>query len=335
MRIGAVCLFALSLIAAPSVACSQTATILPAPAAAGMQRYEIDTDHSALEFRVGFMGVSSVHGDFASWEGTVMYDPAHVERMTATLVVAADSISTSVPARDRDLRSDHFFDVKKYPYITFSSSRMAPHGTGYTLTGDLTMHGVTKPVALELTQLHPLVKDAWQNQRLGFTGTTKLNRKDFGIEGIAFWNNEFDPGRRAIADSVDIDVTIEMELANMVTRTFPQAEGLVKRIDADGADAVVASVRPSAPDPHAPEFAAFRSMVVNAAAKLRQAGRFSAAAALYRMLAAVDPSDSKAFSGAGEMALFTGDKRRAAADFKHALGLDASNTVAAEYLRHL
>src|SRR4030081_3823440 len=111
----------------------------------------VDTDHSSVEFRVGFMGMSSVHGSFGTWEGTLMYDPAHFERSTVSIAILADTINTSVPARDRDLRSDHFFDVKKFPYITFTSSAIAASGSGYTVTGSLTMHGVTKQITLELT----------------------------------------------------------------------------------------------------------------------------------------------------------------------------------------
>ncbi len=327
---------ALAVALVPRTASSQAATLLPAGAAKlPFQRLGIDGDHSAVEFRIGFMGVSSVHGSFGTWEGTMMLDPAHFERSTVTITILADSINTSVPARDRDLRSDHFVDVKKFPYITFTSASIAPHGKAYTVTGSLTMHGVTKTVALELTPVHPLVKDAWQNQRMGFTATLSLNRKDYGIEGIAFWNNEFDPGRRAVADRVDIDATVEAELANMDTRDLPKAQALIKRIDADGLPAALDAVRSGAPDSHADAFAAYRAMLMNAGSKLRQSGRFADSAAVYRALAELDPRDAEALAGLGEMELLAGDKRRAVADFKRAAAADPTNTVALEYLRHL
>ncbi len=329
---------ALALVAAfaPLPVSSQVATLVP-PGAVKLpfQRLAVDTDHSSVEFRVGFMGLSSVHGSFGTWEGTMMYDPAHFERTTVTIAILADSINTSVPARDRDLRSDHFFDVKKFPYITFTSSGIAPHGKDYTVTGSLTMHGVTKTVALELTPVHPLVKDAWQNQRMGFSGKLALNRKDYGIEGIAFWNNEFDPGRRAIADRVDIDFMVEAELANMDTRSAPKAEALIKRIDADGLPAALAAIRSGAPDAHADTFPAYRAMLVNAGSKLRQSGRFAHAAAVYRALTELDSHDAEAFAGLGEAELFAGDKPRAVADFKRSVAADPTNTTALEYLRHL
>ena len=315
---------------------SQVATLLP-PGAVKLpfQRLAVDTDHSAVEFRVGFMGMSSVHGSFGTWEGTMMYDPAHFERTTVSIAIAADSINTSVAARDRDLRSDRFFDVKKFPYITFASTGIVPHGKDYTVTGSLTMHGVTKTVALELTPVHPLAKDAWQNQRMGFTGKLSLNRKDYGIEGIAFWNNEFDPGRRAVADQVDIDFTVEVEVVNMDTRDFPKAQALIKRIDTDGLPAVLAAVRSGAPDAHADAFPAYRAMLVNAGSKLRQSGRFADAAGVYRTLTELDPRDAEALAGLGEAELFAGDKRRAVTDFKRSVAADPTNTAALEYLRHL
>lgn len=327
---------ALATALAPVPASSQVATLVP-PGSVKLpfQRLAIDTDHSSVEFRVGFMGLSSVHGSFGTWEGTMMYDAAHFERTTVTIAILADSINTSVPARDRDLRSDHFFDAKKFPYITFTSSSIAPHGKDYTVTGSLAMHGVTKTVALELTPVHPLVKDAWQNQRVGFSGKLALNRKDYGIEGIAFWNNEFDPGRRAIADQVDIDFMVEAELANMDTRNSPKAEALIKRIDADGLPAALASIRTGAPDAHADAFPAYRAMLVNAGAKLRQGGRFAHAAAVYRALTELDPRDAEALAGLGEAELFAGDKSRAVTDFKRSVAADPTNTAAREYLRHL
>jgi polyisoprenoid-binding protein YceI len=326
--------FLVALAAAP--AGSQVATILP-PGSVKLpyQRLAVDTDHSSVEFRVGFMGMSSVHGNFGTWEGTMMYDAAHFERTTVSIAILAESINTSVPARDRDLRSDHFFDAKKFPHITFTSSSIAPRGKDYAVTGNLTMHGVTKTVTLQLTPVHPLVKDAWRNERIGFAGKLSLNRKDYGIEGIAFWNNEFDPGRRAIADQVDIDFMVEAELANMDTRSAPKAQALIKSIDTDGVPAALAAARTGAPDAHADTFPAYRAMLVNAAAKLRQSGRFAHAAAVYRALTELDPRDAEALAGLGEAELFAGDRGRALADFKRSVAADPTNTTALEYLRHL
>jgi len=322
----------------PAPSRAQVATILPAgaPSLNGLQRYQVDADHSSLEFRVGFMGLSSVHGDFTTYEGTMMYDPQHAERTTVTLAILTESIDTGVANRDRDLRSPNFFDAKKFPAIVFSSTGVTPQaGGGLTVTGDLTMHGVTKPVSLKMTELHPLSKDAWQNQRMGFVGKTSLNRKAFGIEGVMFWNNEFDPGRRAIADQVDIDVTLEAELVNMDTRDYPKAQALIARIDAEGLAAVTASLKSTVPDSKSDAYPAFRVMLVNAAAKLRQRGRFADGIGLYRILIAQNAQDSEASAGLGELEFFSGQTQLAVGDFKRSAEADATNTMALEYLRHL
>jgi tetratricopeptide (TPR) repeat protein len=189
---------------------------------------------------------------------------------------------------------------------------------------------------ISLVATHPLARDGWGNQRIGFTGTTTISRKDFGIDATAFWNNEFDPGRRGIGDAIEIDAAIELEAVNMGTRSAPKAEALVKRIDADGLDATVASVRSGAPaDPKGSEFAAYRTIVANAALILRQAGRFREGAALCAVLTAIDPKDAETLSAQAELELLAGERKRAVGDFKRALAADPTNTVAAEYLRHL
>jgi len=335
--VAAVCAFILASAPWAAPARAQVATILPAgaPSTNGLARYQVDADHSSLEFRVGFMGLSSVHGDFTTYEGTMMYDAQHPERTTVTLAILTESIDTGVAARDKDLRSANFFDAKKYSTIVFSSTGVTPQAGGLTVAGGLTMHGVTKPVILKLAVIHPLTKDAWQNQRIGFAGKTSVNRKAFGIDGVAFWNNEFDPGRRAIADQVDIEVTLEAELVNMDTRDYPKAQALIARIDAEGLAVVTASLRSAAPDSKSDAFPSFRAMLFNASAKLRQRGRFADGAALYRILTNLSSQDAEAFAGLGELEFFAGERQLALADFKHSVDADSTNTMALEYLRHL
>jgi len=318
---------------------AQVATILPAgtPSLNGLTRYQIDADDSSLEFRVAFMGVSTVHGNFTSYEGTMMYDPQHVNRTSITLAILTESINTAVPARDRDLRSPNFFDAKKYPVIMFTSTavKASRYANSMDVIGNLTMHGTTRPIVLALYNQHRLVKDAWQNRRIGFFGAAGVNRKDFGIDGIAFWNNEFDPGRRAISDKVEINFEIEAELVNMDTRDFPKAQALIARIDGEGLTAVAASLKRAAPDAKSDAYPAFRSMLVNAAAKLRQRGRFADGAGLYTVLTDLDGKDAEAFAGLGELEFFLGERQRAVADFKRAVEADPTSTMALEYLRHL
>jgi polyisoprenoid-binding protein YceI len=131
------------------------------------------------------------------------------------VTIDAASVDTRVPNRDKDLRSDHFFDVEKYPTITFKSTKVEQAGPGkLKVTGDLTIHGVTKPVVLEVEGPTAAVKDPWGNQRAAANATTKINRQDFSVK----WNAKMDGGGLVVGD--DVDITIDLE---MVQKGAPKA----------------------------------------------------------------------------------------------------------------
>lgn len=164
---------------APSLGGAQAATFASLAGASGLavQRLDIDSPHSSIEFAVKFMGLSTVRGAFSEFGGTLMYDPADVTRSSIAVVIRTASINTNVDVRDRDLRSRNFFDAEKYPLITFTSTRVDRDGDRFTARGAFSMHGVTKEISIPFTRLHPLSRDAWGNQRVGFLGHTTLNRK--------------------------------------------------------------------------------------------------------------------------------------------------------------
>jgi len=123
------------------------------------------------------------------------------------VTIDAASVDTRVADRDKDLRSDHFFDVAKYPTITFKSKKVEQAGAGkLKVTGDLTIHGITKEVVLDVDGLSPAVKDPWGNQRAAASATTKINRQDFGVK----WNATMDNGGVVVGD--DVNITIDVEL---------------------------------------------------------------------------------------------------------------------------
>src|SRR6478672_9346979 len=176
---------------------AQSATFATFKGSTGLpiQRFDIDWPHSAVEFTVRFMGLSNVRGAFSQFGGTIMYDTVDARRSTVSVVIQAKSINTNVESRDKDLRSENFFEVEKYPLITFHSERIDRTKSGFIARGPLSMHGITKPVAIAFKQTHKLMSDAWGNKRVGFLGHVSLNRKDYNILGTKFWNSEFDPGR--------------------------------------------------------------------------------------------------------------------------------------------
>jgi polyisoprenoid-binding protein YceI len=153
---------------------------LPALALAA-DSYKIDTSHTQTGFSVKHFTLSTVRGDFDKTEGKVVIDDADVTKSTVEVTIDAGSVSTRDAKRDGHLKSPDFFDVAKFPTITFKSTKVEKAGEGLKVTGDLTLHGVTKPVVLDVTTLTKEQKDPYGNTRRAVTATGKINRKDFGV----------------------------------------------------------------------------------------------------------------------------------------------------------
>lgn len=178
-----------------------TALAITAAAAAQSGTWQIDPNHSAAQFSVRHLGVSTVRGAFTKMSGSANYDPSDPSKTTLTATIDASSVDTRVQMRDNDLRSPNFLDVQKYPTITFQSKQTKTAGAGkLQITGDLTIHGVTKEVVLDVDGPSAPIKDPWGNQRIGASASTKINRRDFQVNGA--------PG--VVGD--EISITIDTEL---------------------------------------------------------------------------------------------------------------------------
>lgn len=153
---------------------------LPALALAG-DTWNIDTSHTQTGFSVKHFMLSTVRGDFDKTTGTVVIDEADLTRSTVDVTIDVATISTRDQKRDAHLKSPDFFDVAKFPTMTFKSTKVEKAGEGLKVTGDLTMHGVTKPVVLDVTTFTKEMKDPYGNWRRAVSATAKLNRKDFGV----------------------------------------------------------------------------------------------------------------------------------------------------------
>jgi polyisoprenoid-binding protein YceI len=183
------------------------AAVLALPGHAANSTWQIDPNHSAAQFAVRHLTISTVRGAFTKVSGTVQLDDKDIAKSSVDVTIDAASVDTRVPDRDNDLRSDHFFDVAKYPTITFKSKKVEQVGAGkLRITGDLTIHGTTKEVALDVDGPTPPVKDPWGNQRAAAMATTKINRQDFGVK----WNAAMDNGGVVVGD--DVTITIDVEL---------------------------------------------------------------------------------------------------------------------------
>jgi polyisoprenoid-binding protein YceI len=154
-----------------------------APSMAQTQTWQIDPMHSAAQFSVRHLGISTVRGQFEKLSGTVTYDPATPDKTSITASIDTNSINTRVEMRDNDLRSPNFLDAAKFPTIAFKSKRIDRSGSTLKVIGDLTIHGVTKEVTLDVDGPTPAIKDPMGNSRMGASASTKINRRDFGVNG--------------------------------------------------------------------------------------------------------------------------------------------------------
>jgi polyisoprenoid-binding protein YceI len=166
--------------------------------------YVIDKNHSDASFQIRHM-MSRVRGQFNEYAGSIAVDPAKPESASVEFTLKTASIDTANENRDKDLRGANFFDVEKYPEITFKSSKVQAAGKDkYDVTGTLTIHGVAKEVTLPV-QFLGFGKDPWGNEKAGFAIDTTLNRKDFGI----IWNKALDNGGVLLGDEVWVSINLE------------------------------------------------------------------------------------------------------------------------------
>lgn len=172
----------------------------PAIGNAGAATYDIDPAHSSVNFQIRHLAISKVNGNFADFGGTFVYDEGKPGEWMAEATIQAASIDTDNDDRDAHLRNEDFFNVEKYPTLTFKSTGVKDG----KLIGELTMVGVTKPVELDL-EYNGAMTDPWGNEKVAFTATGKISRKDFGMT----WNKALDAGGVVLGD----DVKIELEIA--------------------------------------------------------------------------------------------------------------------------
>ena len=179
--------------------------LLIIPASVWGAEYQIDPAHSSAQFSVRHMMVSNVRGEFTKLSGKVIYDPQNLDASSVEAVIDANSLSTREAQRDTHLKSPDFFDVAKYPTLTFKSKQVYRANGQLLVKGDLTMRGVTKEVVLTVDGPTPELKDPWGNLRIGASATTHVNRKDWGLN----WNAALEAGGVVVGD--DVTLTIDLE----------------------------------------------------------------------------------------------------------------------------
>jgi polyisoprenoid-binding protein YceI len=182
------------------------AVLAPALALADATAYKIDSAHAHSSFTVRHLVISNVRGEFGKTEGVVAIDDADLSRSKVEATIDVTSIDTREPKRDEHLKSPDFFDVAKFPKMTFKSTKVEKAGEGkLKVTGDLTIKGVTKPVVLDVTGPTKEIKDPWGNVKRGVSVSGKINRKDFGVS----WGAVIEAGP-VVGDEVNVEIEAEL-----------------------------------------------------------------------------------------------------------------------------
>ena len=169
--------------------------------------WRIDPNHSAADFSVRHMMISTVRGEFTGIAGTVIYDPKDPAHDSVEVTIDCTTVNTGVSKRDAQLKSPDFFDVARYPKMKFKSIRVEVAGAGkLKITGVLTINSTTKPIVLDVDGPSPSIRDPRGNEKIGLSASTRISRKEFGIT----WNEVLESGGIAVADEVAISLDLEL-----------------------------------------------------------------------------------------------------------------------------
>ena len=168
--------------------------------------WKIDPAHSSAQFVVRHMMITNVRGGFSGLQGTVVYDPADLSSSSVDVTIDANTLSTGDANRDAHVKSAEFLDVENYPTITFKSKSISRDGDDLKVKGDLTVHGVTKEVVLNVDGPTEEQKDPYGNTRVGASATTKIKRSDFGLT----WNATLETGGIMLGDDLKLEVDVSL-----------------------------------------------------------------------------------------------------------------------------
>ena len=185
---------------------SAIALLASLSALAQTSTWNIDPAHSTAQFTVRHLAISNVAGNFTKLTGSVVLNEKDITQSQVSASIDVSSVDTRVEARNKDLKSPNFFDVEKYPTIEFKSKRIVNDGGKLQVIGDLTIHGTTREVTLDVDGPTPELSDPWGNSRRGISATTTINRKDFNL----IYNNVLKTGEAVVGDNVKIQIDAEM-----------------------------------------------------------------------------------------------------------------------------
>lgn len=298
------------------------------------REFRVDAGHSRVEFSVGFL-YSDVRGRFDDMRGALLFDEADPTRSSVMVVIEARSISTGSAHRDEHLRSADFLDVERFPRITFEGRRVERRGGGLVVAGDLTLHGVTRPVTIPFRALHAPARDPHGSTIVNFAGQLTIARADFGITGGSRFNPWFDALRSAtMADSVHIALELEGWDGDFDRLHDAEADSAMAKIAREGVAAVTARIRAAA--------AAKPGTFDDAWWEFNQIGRFllargrgADAVEVMKLNAELHPDRAELLASLAAAYRTLGDSAASVATYERALAQDPNEPRARLWLRRL
>jgi polyisoprenoid-binding protein YceI/Flp pilus assembly protein TadD len=285
----------------------------------GLREYAVDVGHSIIEFSIGF-AVGRVKGRFTQWRGTILYDSLDPGNSSVSVVIETKSIDTGWPHRDQHLRTSDFFDVEKFPAIVFQSHHLVRKDSVWMAVGPLTMHGITKSVAIPFRFLGgaPARDSVSKNMILMAVGALRLARADFGVLGGSTYNSWFDKARSAtMSDSIDVTLEVQGWLSDATTLRSAVAPA-IQRIRANGVESQVRridSLRAALKPSDWPNVYRGQELIVRA---FLASGDTRTALALSRLLTEWFPAIPSAYAMRGLVLAAAGDSAAAARQYARA-----------------
>lgn len=303
--------------------------------------YEVDPQHSTIEFVTRMLGVVKVRGRFRDYSATILYDTLAPERSSVSAIIKVASLTTDMAFRDRHLQSPDFFDAERFPTIAFQSDRVGRSPDGLRVEGRLTLHGVTRRVMLPVrVDLPPRVTPGTGQVGTAFEAQLRIDRRDFGIAGTNRFNPDYNPATTMLSDSVDIILELSAQREGYLSRNFagktpPWIADTVSRVlTAQGSEAAATLYHTlRATRPNAYNFGAGQLDVL--ARTLLAQGRPRDALELFKLNAETFPTSSGVVQGLADGYAQLDDGDRALSTYERALQLDSTNTSAIEMIRHL
>lgn len=298
--------------------------------------FPVDRGHSYVGFTIEYMGYAKVRGRFENFNGSVRYVEGQPSKTSVSFTVETASIDTDHNWRDNDLKSANWLDVEKYPVMTFISRKSEETGSGFKVTGDLTIKDVTKPVTFHMDKPSGVLKDGRGDAQVIFTGTTEIDRTDFHVEGERW--SKIKEGITAVSKTVQIEVSIlgkqlqESNLTGFVSNPERPPGKLYAAYSEGGVEATLQAFDELRND----EEAKLNSNAIGLVGYLLlRKGKINDAIRLFEANVQAFPADGNAFDSLAEAYARAGEIEKSKSHYKKSLQLDPGNIHAQEVLRHL